>query len=543
VAVAAVLLLGAATAVAASTDVPRGTTVLGIDIGGQDKQAASKALLSGVAARLSAPVAVTVGSTSTTLDPERLDLHLDAPGTVDRAASGWPNPLQVLFGRERPVEPVVTVDEGKVDAAITDRSLTEALGGRIAKRAAITFDGLTPQPTYAVAGMGVDQAGAATALREGWLRGEEIALPVTNSVPITTDAEVDRVLRDFARPAVAAPVTVPVAGKRLALEPTTIAKSLVITADESGALKPRVDEKRLRSVWARQLARVETAPRDAAVPTAGGEKIIASTGGKLVDTAKLGRDLLGVLPKAAPRDVPAVLSVVPAKATSAELSALGVVERISSFTTRFDGGQDRNKNIIQVAKEVDGAIVEPGETFSLNGYTGPRGYAEGYVDAPVISDGKLVNAVGGGISQFTTTLFNAAYYAGLEDVFHQPHSYYFSRYPSVIEATIFYPSLDMRFRNDSATSVLIDTAYDDTSVTVTMWGTKRYDVSTEWGPKTDITKPKTVHLEDERGCIATRGIDGFSQQAWRIFEQDGREVKREVFSHDYQAEPRFVCDR
>ncbi len=163
---------------------------------------------------------------------------------------------------------------------------------------------------------------------------------------------------------------------------------------------------------------------------------------------------------------------VAAKTTAAELAELGIVEQVSSFTTYFTGGQGRSRNIIQVAKEVDGAIVRPGETFSLNGHTGPRGYDEGYVDAPVIQDGKLVNAAGGGISQFTTTLFNAMYYAGLEDVFHKPHSYYFSRYPSVIESTIFYPSLDLKFRNDSPHGVLIDTSYTDSSVTVRMWSTQ-----------------------------------------------------------------------
>ena len=98
------------------------------------------------------------------------------------------------------------------------------------------------------------------------------------------------------------------------------------------------------------------------------------------------------------------------------------------------------------------------------------------------------------MSQFTTTLFNAMYYAGLEDVFHQPHSYYFTRYPSVIEATIFYPSLDLKFRNDSPHSVLIDTSYTDTSITVTFWGTKRYDITTEWGPRRNVTSPAHDHV-------------------------------------------------
>jgi vancomycin resistance protein YoaR len=218
----------------------------------------------------------------------------------------------------------------------------------------------------------------------------------------------------------------------------------------------------------------------------------------------------------------------------------GILEQVSTFTTYFTGGEPRSRNIIRVAKEVDGAVVKPGETFSLNGYTGPRGYAEGYVDAPVILGGRLINAVGGGISQFTTTLFNAVYYAGLEDVFHKPHSYYISRYPAVIESTIYYPTLDLKFRNDTTHGILVDTATTADSVTVTLWGTKEYDVSTKWGPKRHVTHPRTVRVSGP-GCIPTSGTDGFAQDAWRIFKRAGAEVKREKFSWRYRAEPRFVC--
>lgn len=126
----------------------------------------------------------------------------------------------------------------------------------------------------------------------------------------------------------------------------------------------------------------------------------------------------------------------------------------------------------------------PGKVFSLNGHTGERSYAQGYKDAPVILDGKLTPGVGVGVgaSQFTTTLFNAAYYAGLQDVEHKPHSYYFSRYPLVIESTIFYPNLDLKFKNNTKYGVLLDTSHTSSTITVSVWSTKVYDkVTTEWG--------------------------------------------------------------
>jgi vancomycin resistance protein YoaR len=275
-----------------------------------------------------------------------------------------------------------------------------------------------------------------------------------------------------------------------------------------------------------------------------GDRVVASTGGQVVDVDRLATDLLPVLPKTAPRVVTAAMKTVEPKTTDAELTALGIKERVSTFTTHFTGGlsSPRSKNIVQAAKEVDGAIVKPGETFSLNGHTGPRGYKEGYHDAPVIVDGKLTPGVGGGISQFTTTLFNASYYAGLEDIEHKPHSYWFSRYPSVIESTIFYPSLDLKFRNNTDHGVLIDTSYTKDSITVSMWSTKVYDsVKTVWSAKRDVTQPKAIVLKAGPECIATDGIEGFTQDAWRIFRKDGKEIKREKFSWRYEAEPRYTC--
>jgi vancomycin resistance protein YoaR len=199
-------------------------------------------------------------------------------------------------------------------------------------------------------------------------------------------------------------------------------------------------------------------------------------------------------------------------------------------------------NIKRMADTLRGTLVLPGETFSINGIVGERTYAKGYVDAPGIAgSGELKNSPGGGVSQVATTTFNAMYYAGLKDVEHHPHSYYFSRYPSVIEATVAWPNLDLKFRNDSPYGVLVDTAYTNTSVTVSMWSTKRYTIETVYGPRTNPTAPKTIHLKGP-DCIATDGIPGFQQEAWRVFKQNGTEVKRERFVWRYDAEPHFICD-
>lgn len=535
----AVPLAGGTAAYAYAGDVPRGTTVLGIDLGGHSTGEAERAMRDALARRdLAAPVTVSVAGRTVALRPAEIGLAVDVAATVERAAAST-GPLAAVFGRERAVDPVVTVDAGRLGTAL---KLPAATVTRAAVAPAVTFDGLTPKPVYPVAGRGLHAERAAAAVAAGWLRRDVIDLPLAETVPAMTRADVDRVVAEMARPAVAGAVTVqlPGAAGTLSVPPRAIARSLVLTGDAGGRINPRVDEARLRAALADALTEVERQPRAAVVDGT----VVASTGGTVVDTAALARDLLGALPDPAPRRIAGTLRQVPAQPPTGELARQGVREPVSSFTTRFSGGlsSPRSHNIVTVANEVDGAVVRPGETFSLNGYTGPRGYPEGYRDAPVILGGKLVPGVGGGISQFTTTLFNATYYAGLQDVFHQPHGYYFSRYPSVIESTIFYPDLDFKFRNDSPHAVLVDTSYTEDSVTVSIWGTKRYDVSTEWSPRRDVVTPQIQRLPKGPSCIATEGSEGFTQDAWRIFRDGGKEVRREKFTWRYDAEPRFICE-
>ncbi|WP_425560773.1 VanW family protein [Luedemannella helvata] len=529
---------GVLTAVDVKDQVPLHTRVLGIDIGGRSTKDAAMALAAGLGDRVQSPVTVRVGDRTTTVDPQQVNLALDAEATAAEAAKAGPNPIKLLTGRD--VEPVVSVDATKLAGAVAG---TVKKAGHAMTLPKITYSGLTPRATYPVAGQGLDQDGAAAALSAGWLRQAEISLPLTDVYPKTTADEVDALLADLARPAVAAPVTVTTNDGAFTVSRQAIARSLEFTPDKTGKITPTVSESKLRAALGDVLAEVEVEPQDATVRLSDGTvRIVASQGGRLIDTKRLATDLLGVLGRSSGRTVAAAVTEVAAKTTASDLAALGIKEKVSTFTTHFSGGEGRNHNIIQVAKEVDGAVLKPGETFSLNGYTGERSYAQGYIDAPVILDGKLVKAVGGGISQFTTTLFNAAYYAGLEDVFHKPHSYYISRYPSVIESTIYYPTLDMKFRNNTPYGVLIDTTTTSDSVTVTMWSTKVNDsVTTEWGPRLGVTQPRTVHLKGD-GCVPTTGGIGFAQDAWRVIKRGGEVVSREKFSWKYDAEPHFICD-
>lgn len=537
-AAAFVVLAGAGVvAYVLSGDVPRGTRVLGVDLGAKSRTEAERALSDAFGPRAQEPVQVDLNGTAVPVVPASIDLTLDVDATVGAAMKGSAK----LFGH-RTVDPVIRLDQAKLDAVLREQLDPADI---TLKKPGITYKGTTPVATYPEPGKTLDPALAASNVRQAWLTGGTAAVPLTDQPPATSREQVDELIETLAEPAVAAPVTVRVDGGSFTISGAAIARSLVFVSDDAGRLTPVVDHKKLRAAASKEFAKVEVEPEEATVTLAGGApKIVASSAGKSVDLAKLGPALLAVLPQTGAREVTGELVEQEAGTTDADMAALGIKEQVSTFTTKFTGGRSspRSSNIITIAKAVDGAIVRPGETFSLNKHTGERTYSNGYKDAPVIVGGKLEPGVGGGASQFTTTLFNAAYYAGLEDVEHKPHSFYFSRYPAVIEATIFYPTLDLKFKNTTPYGILIDTSTTGSTVTVSMWSTKVYDsVKTERSPRRNITSPPTVHREDGPKCIATSGLPGFTQDAWRVIRKDGKEVAREKFTWKYDPEPRFVC--
>ena len=130
------------------------------------------------------------------------------------------------------------------------------------------------------------------------------------------------------------------------------------------------------------------------------------------------------------------------------------------------------KNIRNFADLLQGAIIEPGESLSLNEYVGRRTTEKGFVPAGTIVNGHLVDSVGGGISQFATTIFNASFFAGLEFDRYQSHSIYFSRYPYGREATISWPAPELQIHNPSPYGVLIWPTSTENSVTVDIYSTQ-----------------------------------------------------------------------
>jgi vancomycin resistance protein YoaR len=549
--VAAVGVLAAAYGVdllVSSGDVPRNTVVAGVDLGGLSPAAATERLQTELAPRVVADHVVLADDVEATLSPATAGITLDVEGTVERAGEQPLNPWTRLatLVDEREVAPVITGEDTALAAQID--VIAEQVD-RAPVDATIAIEGTSAGVVEPVAGRTLDREGAAdavtTALASGGDPGTPIELPVDVTEVSVDAAEAQRVLDETVTPGLAAPVTVTSQDGATSVEvpETAIAASLTFTPQEDGGLAVAVDPAALQEAMGDDFAEFGTPAEDARFELSGGSvSIVPSVDGTGVDPAALATHLLDVLPQPAPRTVTADLGPVPAEFSTAEAEALGIREEISSFTTNFTSAAS-GTNIRVAAAEIDGALVRPGETFSLNGHTGPRTTAQGYVEAGVIQNGAFDTAVGGGVSQVATTMFNAVFFAGLEDVYHKPHSFYISRYPAGREATVYYDSIDLKWRNDSDTGVYVDTQWTPNSLTVTFYGTKRYDIESISSDRYNLREPVVQEKPDDGSCKPQAGSTGFDITVTRVFRDPASEaeVKREDFRTRYAAEPRITC--
>jgi vancomycin resistance protein YoaR len=241
-------------------------------------------------------------------------------------------------------------------------------------------------------------------------------------------------------------------------------------------------------------------------------------------------------------------SVIKPDLSTAEARALRIDEVVGSFTTYFTCCPPRVTNIHRIADLLDGSVVRPGEVFSVNAIVGERTPEKGFVLAPGITEGQIVDQLGGGISQFGTTIFNAVFFGGYQFVEFQHHSYYFTRYPAGRDATISWTSPDFAFRNNSKFGVYIDTSYTDESVSVTIYGHKDFDVDAVTTGPYKFTDPATqckVNKSLSKGAVnvTQSGSQGFDILVKRVFTYSDGATRSENFFTHYKPEPMIVESR
>ena len=523
------------------SDVPAGTTVFGVHIGGMSRDAAVAALTKGSAKTARSDLSATVAGKHLALDPVSAGLSLDAVATVDSVTGRTWNPLTLITraGNDQVVTPVAHVDPTKL-GALTTSVAADVDDAAVEPR--IVFFGTAPKVQAGSDGLRLDRTAAGNALARAFLTRAAVTLPVVTTSPTVSAAHARDALV-AARLAVSGAIAVHADSITATLTPPVIASALTYSGI-SGTLVPTLDGAKLRAAIAPALATVEVPGRDATWDVRSGTPVVVpSSVGRGVDPAQLATAVAGVLGRTgSARSVTAPIGTIDPALTTVQAKALGVVEKMSSFTQHFPYAAYRKQNIGQAARYINGTLLRPGDTFSMNRTIKERTPANGYTVGFVIGPGGVFKEdLGGGVSTATTTIWTAAFYGGLQRVFTQAHSIWISRYRAGVEATVAWGSFDMKFRNDTPHGVLITTVMRNTSLTVTMWGTKVYDqIKAVSGPRTDV-RPFKTEYDTTAACHAQSGEPGFGIVVTRQFYRAGKLVRSEPIVTRYQPSPHVEC--
>lgn len=521
--------------------VVRGTTAAGVHIGGLTLRDAEQRLRAEITPRTNRPIPVTAGPEDGEIDPASAGLSVDWRATVDQAGAQPLNPLTRLSSlfTTREIGVVSTADDAALAAAL------EQLDATVAQdpiEGTVRFDGREPVVVNPETGRRLDVDAAAELLKRDWATGSTVDLPIVELHPRTTASDVEAAIDDIAAPSVSAPLVIKGDDDtRATIDEDVIAAALTFDI-EDGDIVATVDETVIADAARPQLAESETPRRDATIDFAASPPAkVPSQDGRRIDYDETLADLMDVLTATTDREIAAVYVDEPATFTTADIEELGPIQVIGEFqTSGFSGAS--GVNIKRAAGAIDGIVVAPGETFSLNGATNPRTAANGYVESGIILNGRPDSGVGGGVSQVATTLFNAAYFAGMELVEHQEHSYYISRYPAGREATVFGDTIDVKFRNDGPTPVQIQTTWTSSSITVQLVGIKRYEVTSAQSPRSAPTSPKTITIPAGESCSASGGAPGFTITDTRTLRDIVTgDTRRESHTVRYDPIPKVVC--
>ncbi|WP_433266607.1 VanW family protein [Actinosynnema sp. CS-041913] len=527
-------------------NVPRGVTVAGVDVGGMSHADAEQKLRDTIGPRLAQPVQTRAGDVTTEFDPKGAGLELDWAATLDRAGDQPLSPITRVtsFFTSREVGFATRSDNAKLAAAL---EALRATTDHDPAEGTIRFEGGTPVAVDPKQGQKLDVPGATDKLLADWVNGGTIELPVATTPVKTTKEGVRKALEEVAKPATASPVVIKGEGKDATLTPEQLGATLVFEPADDGGLTAKVDNNKVVEAAGPQLKDTEKEGKDAEIVFEGGKPTVKeSVDGLGIDWEKSLVPFMDVLKSAGPREIKAEYKHTPAKVTTEQANKMGIKEVIGEFSTSGFAA-DSGTNIRVVAEKVNGAIVKPGETFSLNGHTGPRGLAQGYVEAGIIENGAPGRAVGGGISQFATTLYNAGYHAGMKDAGHKEHSYWISRYPAGREATVFMDGagnslIDIKFTNPDDTGVAIQTIWTPSSIRIVLWGTKNYDVSGSTSEKSNFTEPNEVK-KNTQPCVNSAGAQGFTVTDTRtIRDRRTGQTRSESRTVRYDPSPKIVCE-
>jgi len=545
IAVAGVAVL--ARAYALRDSVLPGVSVAGVDVGGLAPADARARIDAELGARLDEPVEIAVGGKSLRVTPSNI-FQVDgaasqraAYDSARESVSARLGALAVPFAVHRDVQPVLRVHESG-RAALADE--LAALTKR-AVSARVSMEGNEAVVVPGREGTAIDDDAVLTSLRETALAGLPSFEVQVQSVepPISTEAA-ERAATT-ARTIAAAPVRLKLEGEgdigqlgRVQLA------SLLRFEPKAGAVNVVLDAAGIERKLHPLVKPFTQKPEDAAFRVSGDRAyLIKAKNGTTLDVKGAQGAIYEAGTGAGRRLAVLGLATLAPELTTKDAKALGIREPISTFTTDMGlSSSNRIWNVHLLGNFLDGTIVKAGETFSYNEVVGPRTIERGFREGQMIFGGVLIPSIGGGVCQTATTIFNAAFEAGLPVSERHNHSWYISHYPMGRDATVSWGGPDLVFKNDLKHAILIDVSYTDTTFTINFFGTKqgRKVTSTTASPA-NYTQPKMQYAIDPTAApgsktVVAGGGPGFDTNVHRKVYEHGKLIREDDFFTRYTPE-------
>jgi vancomycin resistance protein YoaR len=417
------------------------------------------------------------------------------------------------------------------------------------REASVTLHGLQPSVVPANSGRELDRRTAATTLVRSLasLSRQPVELPVQLDAPKVTQGDLTVIVAEV-KTALSAPVHLTLGKTRFRLNPTKIARLLELPAD--GRRDLRIGGAGANAWFAKLAERVDRAPVDASwAITSHRIRVVPDKPGVSLDALKSAKALLHAVLVTDPalRSAKLVTETLRADLTTKDAEAMHIKGLVAAYETVYGGDPNRIHNVQLVSHLVDGHLIAPGATFSFNDATGARTAEKGFRDAPVIINGELQTGLGGGVCQVSTTVFNAAYEAGLPIVARTNHALYISHYPQGRDATVNYPDVDLKFVNDTGNWLLLRTWVGSSSLTVALYGTSvGRRVVSDVGPLRVTGAPPVKRIRDPSLPADQKVVESSGEPSRatsvrrRVYDANGKLIHDDTFYSSYRAEPEIV---
>ena len=535
-----------------SRELAEGTHVAGVDVGGLTGEAAVSRLDVQFAKVSAEPVTFAAAGETFSFAANQLAVEPDWGGAVaaaGRAGDGF-GPIRGLrrlhtrfFGAE--VLPRLAASDAALEFAL-DGMAAEV--DREARSAALVRRGLRIETVPDRSGSRLERDAAAEvivrALGQLDRSSGPVALPVVVAPPKVT-AEMLAPAARRARTAVRAPVFLKGAGRSWRLPRHRLAALLDLPSDGATQI---AFAGAAADAYFRALARRVDRPALDAQFAASGERVqvVPARDGVELDVPATARALLGAALRPENRVAQLQVGRATPERTTPDALAMGIDRRMASYKTYYSGTADRITNLELGVRKLDGTLVAPGGTFSLNEAIGERTVERGFRPAPVIIGTKFAEEVGGGTSQVATTAFNAAWEAGLRITERNPHSLYISRYQLGRDATVYWPSLDFKFVNDTKSWVLVKGFAESDGISIAIYGGENRRIESSPGTFTVTGRPPIKRVKDPKlakgkSVVKEEGSAPSRTSVTRtVYSANGEVLHDETWTTSYRGETRIV---